>query len=200
MHRSKTRPTRRTRQPPVPLDAARLEELALAYVARFATSAGRLASYCRRKLRERGHAGYDEGQPPPDVEKLVARFVAKGFVDDQGFARAKTDSLLRRGYGARRVGESLRADGIAQRIREEISPGEAQRREATVAYARRRRLGPFARDPQARGDRADQEKQLAALLRAGHEPRHARRAIDALSPDELEEWIAEAREEEDRTA
>ena len=35
-----------------PLDKARLEELALAYVARFATSAARLESYLARKLRE----------------------------------------------------------------------------------------------------------------------------------------------------
>ena len=42
----------RERKPPRPLDAARLNEMALAYVARFATSAGKLSDYLRRKLRE----------------------------------------------------------------------------------------------------------------------------------------------------
>lgn len=191
-------PGRRARRPATPLDAPRLEELALTYVARFATSAGRLAAYCRRKLRERGHCGQAEGAPPPDVAALVARFVARGFVDDAGFARAKSDGLLRRGYGARRVGEALRADGIAEPLRAELAPGEAARREAATAYARRRRLGPFAREPHGLTDRALHQKQLAALLRAGHDSEHARHVLAAAAPGELDEWIGEAREEEDR--
>jgi regulatory protein len=198
MERSPSRSARRPRKQPAPLDVARLEELALAYVARFATSAGRLAAYCRRKLRERGHAGQDDGVPAPDVAALVERFVDKGFIDDAGFARVKADGLLRRGYGARRVGDALRADGIAEPLREQVAPGEAGRREAAAAYARRRRLGPFARQPLAAADRAAREKQLAALLRAGHDSAHARHVLAATSPSELDDWIAEAREEEDR--
>ena len=194
-----SRSPRRPRRPPAPLTAERLEELALAYVARFATSAGRLAAYCRRKLRERGYAGQEDGAPAPDVAALVERFVARGFVDDAGFARAKTDGLLRRGYGARRVGEVLRGGGITDALRAEVAPGEADRREAAVAYARRRRLGPFAREALPAGDRAAREKQLAALLRAGHDSLHARHVLAAATADELAEWIAEAREEEDHT-
>lgn len=195
MSRSQRSSSRGPRKPPRPLDAARLEELALAYVARFATSSGRLAGYCRRKLRERGHAGQEEGAPPPDVAALVARFVARGFVDDAGFARAKSEGLLRRGYGARRVGQALRADGIDEPLRAELAPGEAARREAAAAYARRRRFGPFARE---QIDRADHEKQLAALLRAGHDSAHARHILAAASPGELDDWLDEARAEEDR--
>lgn len=190
---------RRARTPPAPLDEARLQELALSYVARFATSAGRLRAYCRRKLRERGYAGAEEGRAPPDVEGMVARMVAKGYVDDVGFARAKTGSLLRRGYGARRVGETLRADGIAEPLRADLAPAEHERREAAAAYARRRRLGPFARPERGPADPRGGEKQLAALLRAGHDIAHARRVLAATSDAEIEEWIAEAREEEDQT-
>lgn len=179
------------------MDANRLEELALAYVARFATSAGKLRAYCARKLRERGHSGAEEGAPAPDIDALVTRFVAKGYIDDAGFARARTGSLLRRGYGARRVGEALRADGIAEELRAQVAPAEAERREAAAAYARRRRYGPFARDLRVVPDRAAHEKQLAALMRAGHDPAHARRVLGAASEAEIEDWIAEAREEED---
>ena len=187
----------RRRKPPTPLDAARLEELALAYVARFATSAGRLETYCHRKLRERGHAGVVDGTPPPDVRALVKRFVDNNFVDDAGFARAKAGGLLRRGYGARRVGQALRADGIDEETREAVAPGETERREAAAVYARRRRFGPYARERPVAADHRAREKQLAALLRAGHDAAHARHVLAAASPAELEEWIAEAREEED---
>lgn len=198
MSRSQRSSSRGPRKPPRPLDAARLEELALAYVARFATSSGRLAGYCRRKLRERGHAGQEEGAAPPDVAALVARFVARGFVDDAGFARAKSEGLLRRGYGARRVGQALRADGIDEPLRAELAPGEAARREAAAAYARRRRFGPFAREGPDLADLGAREKQLAALLRAGHDSAHARHILAAASPGELDDWLDEARAEEDR--
>ena len=189
---------RKRRGPPPPLDAARLEELALAYVARFATSAGRLAAYCRRKLRERGHVGAEEGAAPPDVAALVERFVAFGYIDDAGFARARSDSLLRRGYGARRVGQTLRADGIGEALRAASAPDAAARREAAAAYARRRRFGPYARETRSAPDPRQREKHLAALMRAGHDAGDARGVLAAASEDEVEAWIAEAREEEGR--
>ena len=67
---------RRSRKPRPPLDASSLKELALAYVARFATSRAKLAAYLRRKLRERGWDG--DGEPP--VDQLVAKAADAGFV------------------------------------------------------------------------------------------------------------------------
>src|ERR1043166_2251257 len=99
-------PARRRR--PIPLDGARLEELALAYVARFSTSAARLAAYLSRKLRERGWDGEGEDEGEAVATALVARFVSCGFVDDGAFARARSAGLLRRGYGARRIDQALR--------------------------------------------------------------------------------------------
>jgi len=82
---SQAYPSRRgTKKRKRPLDDAQLQELALAYVARFATTAGKLEDYLRRKLRERGHAGEEEGESPPDYGALVESFVEKGFVDDAG--------------------------------------------------------------------------------------------------------------------
>ena len=180
----------RTRRLPKPLDRTRLNDLALHYVARFATSTGKLRAYLQRKLRERGWDG--EGQP--DIDALVERFAEKGYVDDEAFARAKASGLLSRGYGARRVEETLRAAGIAEEVRGEAAPEEREAREAVVALAKRRRFGPFARPP--RGETADEthkrrEKQLAAILRAGHSFGHARYVMDADSEKDLEEWVAE---------
>ncbi|EDL48439.1 regulatory protein RecX [Erythrobacter sp. SD-21] len=184
---------RRTRRIPKPLDRTRLNDLALHYVARFMTSSGKLESYLKRKLRERGWEG--EGQP--DIPGLVERFAAKGYVDDEAFARMKTSGLLARGYGARRVDEKLRADGLGEDVREGNRPAEAEVREALLAYVRRRRFGPFGRPSAAPGPEAPhkaREKQLAAILRAGHSFEHARRAVEAQSEAELEEWVAEARD------
>lgn len=178
----------RERKPPRPLDAARLNEMALAYVARFATSAGKLSDYLRRKLRERGW----EGEGEADIGAIVGRFVELGYVDDVGFARGKAQSLLRRGYGARRIDQVLGAAGIDESLRDESRGGEADARRAALVMARKRRFGPFGSgeglDPSVR------EKQVAAMLRAGHPLAHAREVVNALSAEALEEWIDEAAE------
>ena len=79
----------------MPLDQRRLEELALAYVARFATSSGKLTAYLARKLRERGWA--EDAGPPPDLAALAARYAEIGYLDDAAYARSKGEGLLRRG-------------------------------------------------------------------------------------------------------
>ena len=188
--RAAGRPGRRA---PRPLDAARIEELALAYVARFATSRAKLEGYLRRKLRERGWAGEDDSGEGA-VSALAARFVAAGYVDDAAFARAKTGSLLRRGYGARRVAQALGAAGIAKDVREEVRAGEGAQRRAALALARKRGFGPFGR---ALLDRPAREKQIAAMLRAGHRMDSARELVDAATAEAAEDWAAQA-EEDDR--
>ncbi len=175
------------KSPPKPLDAARLEAMALHYAARFATTQAKLEDYLRRKLRERGWDG--EGAAP--VAAIAARFVEAGYVDDAAYARAKTGSLLRRGYGMRRVGQALSAAGIGEEYRAEVKPGEAKQRAAALALARKRRFGPFAVDPP---DRPLREKQLAAMLRAGHPLDSAREMINAVSVEAAEQWAAQADE------
>lgn len=168
-----------------PLDMPRLEEMALAYVARFATTQAKLRIYLRRKLRERGWNG--EVEPP--VEELVERYVRLGYVDDEGWARMKSGSLLRRGYGGRRIGEALSHAGVGEDLRADFVPDEAQERLAALTLAKRRRLGPFAH---VQPDRAVREKHLAAMLRAGHRLDIARRIIDACDGEAAESWVAEA--------
>lgn len=180
------RGNRRERKPQRPLDAARLNEMALAYVARFATSAGKLSDYLKRKLRERGW----EGEGEADLHAIVSRFVELGYVDDAGFARGKAQSLLRRGYGARRIDQALGAAGIAEPLREEARGSDAERRRAALVMARKRRFGPFGGGSGL--DPALREKQVAAMLRAGHPLAYAREVVNASSPEALEEWIDEA--------
>lgn len=182
-----TRNRTRERRPAPPLGPAKLEELALAYVARFATSAAKVEQYLVRKLRERGW----DGDRPADPRAIVERFVEAGYIDDEAWARAKSGSLLRRGYGTRRVDQALGAAGIDEDIRSEVRAGEGEARRAAIALASRRRFGPWG-DPAA--DRAVREKQFAAMVRAGHGFDAARAVIDAPSVADAESWAAEAEE------
>lgn len=169
-----------------------MEEMALAYVARFATSAARLQAYLARKLREQGWDGDEPGEGV--ARALVDRFVERGYVDDAGFARMKAGSLLRRGYGARRIAQALGQDGIDAAIREEVAPDTADARGAALAYARKKGLGPFTRRGREEDGRlgpALREKQVAALLRAGHAMDAARAVVDADDAESLHAWAQE---------
>lgn len=175
----------RAKRPPKPLDETRLRDLALAYVARFATSGGRLEAYLRRKLRERGW----DGEKDPDIHALVLRYVELGYVDDAAYARSKSGDLMRRGYGPRRVSQALAQAGIADDLCLAVSASTHEERAAALQLARKRRFGPFAAEP---ADRAVREKQLAAMIRAGHGFDVARAVLDAAGEDEAEAWVSEA--------
>ena len=161
------------RPSPPPLDAGQLERLALRYVERFATTRGKLNDYLRRKLRECGWAGEEEPAP----EGVAERLAALGYIDDRGYAASKAASMGRRGLGRSRVMGALRAAGVDADDSAAIAPSiEAQALDAALAFARRRRLGPFAAAP---ADRPLREKQIAAMARAGHGFALARRIVEA---------------------
>jgi regulatory protein len=171
-----TRQGNRRERPP--LDMAALEQAALFYAGRYATSRAKLGAYLKRKVIERGWAG--SGAPP--LEDIVERMAALGYVDDRAFASARGAALSRRGYGARRVGAALRAAGIGEEDGAEARGAAAEGAWASaLRFAERRRIGPFAT---AEADRPARQKALAAMMRAGHPADLARRIV-AARPGEI---------------
>lgn len=184
-----------------PLDETALRDLALSYAARYATTGAKVETYLARKIRERGVAEDDDGRTRElDVTGLVTRLIELGYVDDDAYARARSRDLTARGYGKRRVEQALWAAGVEEEVRGNHAPGEAESRRAAILLARKRGFGRFGHriDPDAAADvqRAAKEKQIAAMLRAGHDFGHVRFILDAASVDEIEEWLEEAEREE----
>lgn len=182
------------------MNKARLEEMALSYVARFSTSAAKLERYLARKLRERGWDEDEDGGERPDPGAIAARYVEMGYIDDEAYARARSSSLLRRGYGAKRVEQTLWQDGIEEDLRSDMTPGEAAARHAALRMAQKRRFGPFGPFGTEPADRTAseklREKQLAAMLRAGHSLDMARQMVNAASERAALEWACEYDDEE----
>jgi regulatory protein len=185
-------PTDRTKRP---LNAAKLDELALAYVARFATSSGKLARYLSRKVAE--SKWIDERSSEEAIQAAVNRMEEMRYLDDSQYARMRGGAMMRRGLGPARVRAQLRFDGISAENSQEaldaltgdgddagddMDWGRASTDGATQAairFAQRRRFGPFS--VAAAEDRAVREKQVAAFIRAGHGMNLARRIL-ALPP------------------
>jgi regulatory protein len=168
-HHKKVRP---------PLDEAGLERLGLHYAGRYATTRSKLLRYLARKVRERGWGG--AGDAP--IDSLVERFARLGYVDDAAFASARAASLMRRGYGERRVDQALRAAGIGE---EDGETARAEARDgawaAALRFAQRKRIGPWAGE---KPDREGRQKAVGAMIRAGHPIDMVRRLLDA-SPGEI---------------
>lgn len=159
-----------------PLDAAALERLALRYVERFATTRGRLSAYLVRKIRERGWDG-----PDADPQALAEKLAELGYIDDRAFGEARAAAMGRRGLGKRRVTGALRNDGIDEEDSAAIVPAVEDRAlETALAFARRKRIGPFA---MVQAERPEREKHIAAMIRGGHDFTLARR-IASMAPGE----------------
>jgi len=164
-----------------PLGAARLDELALAYVARFATSRAKLTRYLSRKIRESDWT--DEMDAMTACEAAADRMERLQYLDDRQYAAMRGAAMTRRGLGVRRVKAQFYIDGIAaEDSGEAVAAAEDAALSAAVGFARRRRFGPFAvrevDDPKVR------ERQLAAFLRAGHSLAIARRILAVQPGDE----------------
>lgn len=172
----RSRRAERARRPIPPLDSAALERLALRYVERFSTTRAKLTDYLRRKIRERGWEG-----PVADPAAIAAHLAELGYVDDRAFGEARARVMARRGLGKRRVDGALRQAGIEEEDAAALAPAIAdQAVAAALAFARRKRIGPFA---MAMADRPLREKQLGAMVRAGHDFALARRIV-AMGPDD----------------
>ena len=179
---------RNPRKPRPPLNASKLDELALHYVGRFATSRAKLLAYLRRKLRERGW----DGDAEPELDGLADRLVRLGYIDDRAYAMSKARSLTLRGYGERRVGQALSLAGIDEDDGSEARVlAQADSVGAALRFARRRSFGPFAKTAP---DPRERERALAAMVRAGHRFALARAIVD-LEPGSHadEDSLAEAR-------
>jgi regulatory protein len=152
----------KARRAPPPLTGDALQELALRYVGKYATTRAKLRSYLSRKLRERGW----DGEHEPSLDALAQRFAELGYIDDAAYALNQSRSLSNRGYGKRRLSQKLLMAGVDDRDRAEADAhADSAALDAALRFAERRRIGPFAT---AAVGPSEREKWIAAMVRAGH--------------------------------
>src|SRR5262249_54744303 len=149
------------------IDAALIERWALAYLGRFASSSENLRRVLLRRARKRLADDRDSvGAAAAVIDALVARYRASGLLDDAAYAAARARTRLRRGQPLRPIRAGLAAKGVG--TEDATAAIDALRADggdpdlaAAIAFARRRRLGPFRS-----GAAATRDKELAAFARA----------------------------------
>jgi regulatory protein len=174
------------------VNAAQLERWALAYLGRFASSAENLRRVLLRRVRRRLP---DDREAVANaavlIDALVARYRGSGLLDDAAYAAGRLRARLRRGQSLRTIRAGLAAKGIAAA---EAETAIAALRDdavgdpdlaAAIAFARRRRIGPYRRGD---GDREDgrRAKELAAFARGGFSRAVAEAVLGCADPEEAE--------------
>ncbi|MCB8883255.1 RecX family transcriptional regulator [Acidisoma cellulosilytica] len=187
------------------LDAASLREAALAYTARYGGTAAALARALDRRIRRWADARLSVENADREginaqaailrqqAAKLVAGLAASGAVNDQAFAEGRARRLRRAGRSRRAVLAHLAAKGVdAAQAGAAVPEDDAAELAAALAFARRRRIGPFsATDEDLPPD--EQNRVLAAFGRAGFSGATARRIL-SYERDEAEDLLLAQRQ------
>jgi regulatory protein len=182
----------------LPIGTEWLEREAIRYVARWETSRRSVADFLERKLEQRcTRTGEDPGAHHDLIPKVVSRMVDRGYIEDQRLAEQVFARLRRQGKSAAQIRARLQAKGIdpelitqieEHRADQAIQVGEQEGREveeeieAAWVMARKRRLGPFARDLKRRKE--NRNKHLAVLARQGFSRETSYAVIDGMIPNE----------------
>lgn len=172
------------------IDAAQIERWALAYLGRFASSAENLRRVLLRRVGRRlQHDDRDAAaQAAATIDALVGRYRASGLVDDAAYAAGRARSRLRRGQSLSTIRSGLAAKGVAA---EDVAAAIDALREtggdpdiaAAIAFARRRRLGPYRRAPL---DDEGRLRELGALARAGFSRAVAETVLNCATQEDVE--------------
>ncbi len=166
-----------------------LERAAYGYLARYAAPAGHLRRILlARVARSARFHGTDPAAGAAAAEAIVAKLSAKGYLDDAAYARATARRLIRRGTSRHAIRARLRAKGVGA---EDAEAAVAALRHdaadpdlaAALAFARRRRLGPFRPEAERAARR---QRDLALVARHGFGLDLARRVVDARDLEDLE--------------
>ena len=168
------------RKEPRKVSARYLENAALHYLKRYSATVSQVRQVLMRRVDRsvRFHGG-ERSEAVGWVDALVEKLVRNGLVNDQAYAETKAHSLRASGRSARVISQKLMLKGVAKEvIVQKVAEASAEVSEdaAALIWARKKRLGPFRRDPTTRKDH--RQKDLAAMARAGFSFAMAKKIID----------------------
>ena len=170
------------------VNAQSLERWAVRHLDRYPSSAANLRQVLLRRVRRIEHVQEESfSEAPGWIDATVDALEARGYLDDRKYALNVVARMRERGASARRIESQLNSKGIpfdvAREVVAEVS-GDSGELDAAVRYARRRRLGAFRLDPDARAEQ--RERDLAALGRSGFSFDIALAIVEAVDPETLE--------------
>ena len=128
-----------------------------------------------KKLRRRGF-------PEEEIERVLERCEALGYLDDERVARRFVDvSAVRKGWGTKRLEAELIRRGVDRGLAARVAAVDAETAAAALDAALRRvearAPGRWWRLPRGRG------RMVSSLVNRGFDAEDARRAVDRLAAE-----------------
>ncbi len=179
------------RKIPTPQSLAKAAER---YLERYAASEGSLVRVLKNALRRAAMDNPEFATDKEGIEALhtaivgiVEKYKKAGILNDKVYAEMKVNSLRRRGLSRTAIEQKLGMKGVSSTIvssalaqNAEGAPSDEVEFRAALAFAKRKRLGPFGGD-----NAADQRrKDLASLARAGFSYDIARKVMSYSRDDQ----------------
>lgn len=161
------------RKQPRKISPRYLENAALHYLQRYATSAQNLRRVLTRKIDR--SCRFHKTEPDafyPLVEKLIERYLSSGLLNDATFAQARVATLRRQGKSRGGILAALQIKGLSKEdiatALDSVDENNSEEAElaAAIALCRKKKLG-----------RREAQKDLAVLGRAGFSYDVARQAL-----------------------
>ncbi len=172
-----------------------LENAALYYLQRYASSAGNLRRVLTRKVdRSCQFHGTPADEFYPVIDALVARYEKSGLLNDTLYAEGRTASLRRQGKSRQAIAANLKVKGLAPDIiQQALESVDGDRADTTLPaelaaalkLARKRKIGRF--NPKPESDpllrRKQQMREMGIMARGGFSYDIARQALDFNADD-----------------
>ena len=183
----------------------RLMSKAVDYLGRYATSQHRLREvlgrFALRKLRKHNPNEIDAA-----ISTTVTRCQTLGYLNDNAFAQNLARSHRQRGRSELGIRQRLRQHRLDDTIIDVALDAADQRSAngellAALRFAKRRRLGPFDRQPHSdeKDREAPRQRQLGSLARAGFTMAVSRTVIWLKDKDAAEKLMDQLEQGEDPT-
>lgn len=176
---------------PKPVTPQSLRNAALRYLDRFATSRENLRQVLMRRVQT---SNYHHETPLQDgidwIDELLNKLTDSKLINDRTYAEMRAGALHRKGTSVKIIRMKLLEKGLSNNdithaldALEKETQSDNLERDAAIALAKRRRLGPW-RLPSRREE--FKEKDLAAMARAGFSYDLAREIIEAETAEDVE--------------
>lgn len=185
------KPAKQQPKQPRRISAQYLENAALYYLQRYASSAENLRRVLLRKVKRSSDFHKTDPEPfYPVIDDMILRYERSGLLNDKGFAEAKVASLRRQGQSRQAILAKLQAKGLTRAdIEAALAQAAAEHAEdaemtAALAFIRRKKIGRYAKAPA--GDPKARQKELAAMGRAGFSYELARAALQHGNADDTD--------------
>jgi len=166
------------------ITAQTIQNMAARYLNRYAPTISHFRSVLQRKVRRITQKPDELQAAFALIEAEIQRCIKINILNDQHIAEAWARRCHIRGLSALAIRQKLRQKGIADTLIDSTLNhliAEKGLFQAAFNYAKRRRLGPFQTSPERRANR--KQKDLAAMMRAGHSYDICKAIIHAESPE-----------------